>query len=70
METESTWLELAGIIFFTFMVITVGLLWALSVKASYNEEREKEKRKIQENEQTKKESVQWKGTTLSLSLLL
>lgn len=58
METESTWLELAGIIFFTFMVITVGLLWALSVKASYNEEREKEKRKIQENEQTKKESVQ------------
>ncbi len=70
METESTWLELAGIIFFTFMVITVGLLWALSVKASYNEEREKEKRKMQENEQTKKESVQWKGTTLSLSLLL
>ncbi len=43
METESTWFELAGIIFFTFMVVTVGLLWALSIKASYNEERRKEK---------------------------
>ncbi len=58
METESTWLELAGIIFFTFMVITVGLLWALSIKASYNEEKEKEKRKIQENTQSNKESTQ------------
>ncbi len=41
METESSWFELAGIIFFTWMVIIVGLLWGLSIKASYNEEKEK-----------------------------
>ncbi len=46
METESTWFELAGIIFFTFMVITVGLLWALSIKASYNEEKKKQKEQL------------------------
>ncbi len=45
MDTESAWLEYAGIIFFTFMVVTVGLLWGLSIKASYNEEKEKEKQK-------------------------
>ncbi len=52
MDTESVWLEYAGIIFFTFMVITVGLLWGLSIKASYNEEREKEKQKQKESQQT------------------
>jgi len=53
METESTWFELAGIIFFTFMVITVGFLWALSVKASYNEEKKKEKEKHQSLQENK-----------------
>jgi len=46
---DNNWWELAGIIFFTFMVITVGLIWALAIKASYNEEKEKQKRKKQEN---------------------
>lgn len=45
---ESSWFELAGIIFFTWMVIIVGLLWGLSIKASYNEE--KQNRKMKENE--------------------
>jgi len=45
MEAESQWWELAGIIFFTFMVVTVGLLWGLAIKASYNEEKLKEKKK-------------------------
>ncbi|MDQ7056031.1 MAG: hypothetical protein Q9M89_06015 [Persephonella sp.] len=40
---ENNWWELAGIIFFTFMVITVALIWGLAVKASYNEEKEKQK---------------------------
>ncbi|WP_197017116.1 hypothetical protein [Persephonella sp. IF05-L8] len=40
---ENTWWELAGIIFFTFMVITVGLIWGLAIKASYNEEKQKQK---------------------------
>ncbi|WP_457625788.1 hypothetical protein [Persephonella sp.] len=44
---ETSWWELAGIIFFSFMVITVGLIWALAIKASYNEEKEKQKQ--QEN---------------------
>ncbi len=43
MDNESTWWELAGIIFFTFMVVTVGLLWGLAIKASYNEEKKKQK---------------------------
>jgi hypothetical protein len=51
MDTESVWLEYAGIIFFTFMVITVGLLWGLSIKASYNEEKEREKQKQLEKQQ-------------------
>ena len=38
---ENNWWELAGIIFFSFMVLTVALIWGLAVKASYNEEREK-----------------------------
>ena len=38
---ENNWWELIGIIFFTFMVLTVALIWALAVKASYNEEKEK-----------------------------
>lgn len=38
---EATWFELAGIIFFAWMVIIVGLLWGLSIKASYNEEKQK-----------------------------
>jgi len=46
-DAESTWWELAGIIFFTFMVVTVGLLWGLAIKASYNEEKMKEKQKEQ-----------------------
>ncbi len=50
MDTESTWFEYAGIIFFTFMVITVGLLWGLSIKASYNEEKEREKQKQKKEE--------------------
>jgi hypothetical protein len=44
-EAESTWWELAGIIFFTFMVVTVGLLWGLAIKASYNEEKMEKKQK-------------------------
>ena len=44
-DAESTWWELAGIIFFTFMVVTVGLLWGLAIKASYNEEKMKQKQK-------------------------
>lgn len=43
METESSWFELGGIIFFTFMVVVVGLLLGLAIKASYNEEKEKKK---------------------------
>jgi preprotein translocase subunit YajC len=43
METESSWIELGGIIFFTWMVVIVGLLWGLSIKASYNEEKQKQK---------------------------
>lgn len=46
-DAESTWWELAGIIFFTFMVITVGLLWGLAIKASYNEEKMKKNQKEQ-----------------------
>jgi hypothetical protein len=46
-KMETSWWELAGIIFFSFMVITVGLIWALAIKASYNEEKEKQKQ--QEN---------------------
>jgi len=49
MEAESQWWELAGIIFFTFMVVTVGLLWGLAIKASYNEEKLKEKKKTAQN---------------------
>ncbi len=49
-DAESTWWELAGIIFFTFMVVTVGLLWGLAIKASYNEEKMKEKQKQQETQ--------------------
>lgn len=41
---ESSWFELAGIIFFAWMVIIVGLLWGLSIKASYNEEKQKMKK--------------------------
>ncbi|WP_457641471.1 hypothetical protein [Persephonella sp.] len=44
---ESSWWELAGIIFFSFMVITVALIWGLAIKASYNEEKQKK----QENQQ-------------------
>ncbi|WP_200673519.1 hypothetical protein [Persephonella atlantica] len=40
---ENSWWELAGIIFFSFMVITVAIIWGLAVKASYNEEKEKQK---------------------------
>ncbi|WP_457639767.1 hypothetical protein [Persephonella sp.] len=40
---ENNWWELAGIIFFTFMVITVAIIWGLAIKASYNEEKEKQK---------------------------
>jgi len=47
-KMENTWWELAGIIFFTFMVITVGLIWGLAVKASYNEEKQKQKQQAQE----------------------
>ncbi|MEZ0323466.1 MAG: hypothetical protein ABWJ98_04055 [Hydrogenothermaceae bacterium] len=43
------WFELGGIIFFTWMVIIVGLLWGLSIKASYNEEKEKKKNQQMEN---------------------
>lgn len=49
MENESQWWELAGIIFFTFMVVTVGLLWGLAIKASYNEEKQKERQKGAKN---------------------
>lgn len=53
METESSWFELAGIIFFTWMVIIVGLLWGLSIKASYNEEKMKQKQQQgKDNEQS------------------
>jgi len=45
---ENNWWELAGIIFFTFMVITVGIIWGLAVKASYNEERAKQKKQQQQ----------------------
>jgi hypothetical protein len=47
---ENTWWELIGIVFFTFMVITVGLIWGLAIKASYNEEKAKQKQQ-QENQQ-------------------
>ncbi len=47
METESSWFELGGIIFFTWMVIIVGLLWGLSIKASYNEEKMKQRQQQQ-----------------------
>ncbi len=40
---ENNWWELAGIIFFSFMVITVAIIWGLAVKAGYNEEKEKQK---------------------------
>lgn len=53
METESSWFELGGIIFFTWMVIIVGLLWGLSIKASYNEEKQKQKQQMQENQDGK-----------------
>ncbi|PMP77123.1 MAG: hypothetical protein C0178_03605 [Sulfurihydrogenibium sp.] len=59
MESESSWFELAGIIFFTWMVIIVGLLWGLSIKASYNEEKQKQKQQqlnqTQENQDGKPE---------------
>ncbi len=54
METESTWWELAGIIFFTFMVVTVGLLWGLALKASYNEEKMKQKQQKQQGANNEK----------------
>ena len=38
---ENNWFELIGIIFFSFMVLTVALIWALAIKASYNQEKEK-----------------------------
>ena len=38
---ENNWWELAGIIFFTFMVLTVALILGLAIKASYNEDEEK-----------------------------
>lgn len=47
---EASWYELAGIIFFTWMVIIVGLLWGLSIKASYNEEKQKDKDKANEKD--------------------
>ncbi|RMA97133.1 hypothetical protein [Hydrogenothermus marinus] len=53
MDTESQWWELAGIIFFTFMVVTVGLLWGLAIKASYNEEKMKQKQNQKENQDGK-----------------
>ncbi len=53
---ETTWWDLIGIVFFTFMVITVGLIWGLAIKASYNEEREKQKK--QKEAQDKKQEVQ------------
>lgn len=40
-DTVANWFELGGIVFFTWMVIIVGLLWGLSIKASYNEEKKK-----------------------------
>ena len=55
-EMETTWWDLIGIVFFTFMVITVGLIWGLAIKASYNEEREKQKK--QKEAQAKKQEVQ------------
>jgi hypothetical protein len=45
---ENNWWELSGIIFFTFMVLAVALIWALAVKASYNEEQEKKKQTREE----------------------
>ncbi|ACO02980.1 MULTISPECIES: hypothetical protein [Persephonella] len=44
---ENSWWELAGIIFFSFMVITVALIWGLAIKASYNEEKQKKEEKQQ-----------------------
>ncbi|MCX7760613.1 MAG: hypothetical protein N2Z81_05435 [Hydrogenothermaceae bacterium] len=44
------WFELGGIIFFTWMVIIVGLLWGLSIKASYNEEKQKKQQAENGNE--------------------
>ncbi|EDP73576.1 hypothetical protein HG1285_12317 [Hydrogenivirga sp. 128-5-R1-1] len=49
-DTLSTWFEYAGIIFFTFMVVTVGILWGLALKASYNEEKKKQKQQSQEKQ--------------------
>jgi hypothetical protein len=49
-DTLSTWFEYAGIIFFTFMVVTVGILWGLALKASYNEEKKKQKEQQNSNE--------------------
>ncbi len=45
---ETTWWDLIGIVFFTFMVITVGLIWGLALKASYNQEKEKQKQQQQQ----------------------
>ncbi|WP_457621177.1 hypothetical protein [Persephonella sp.] len=44
---ENSWWELAGIIFFSFMVVTVALLWGLAIKAGYNEEKQKKEEKQQ-----------------------
>ncbi len=56
METESSWFELGGIIFFTWMVIIVGLLWGLSIKASYNEEKMKQKQEQGKNDEQSAEN--------------
>lgn len=53
---ETTWWDLIGIVFFTFMVITVGLIWALAIKASYNQE--KAQKKKQQEAQNKKQEPQ------------
>ncbi len=53
---ETTWWDLIGIVFFTFMVITVGLIWALAIKASYNQEREQKKK--QQEAQAKNQETQ------------
>lgn len=50
-DTLSTWFEYAGIIFFTFMVVTVGILWGLAIKASYNEEKKKQKQQTENTAQ-------------------
>ncbi len=49
---ENTWWELIGIVFFSFMVITVGLIWGLALKASYNQEKAQKKQQQQQTEST------------------